>query len=302
MKQIKTGKLIAAAVLLLVNLSIAQSSKDEITAQDSRSDIKRVIYKQIGTLSLSMQVYPPTLADTTQRAPVMVFFFGGGWEAGTIKQFEPHARYFSQRGIVCFLADYRVSSRHHTTPFASLEDAKSAIRYIKKHSQEFHVDTTRIIASGGSAGGQLAAATALTKGFNDPTYHLAYSARPDALVLFNPVSDNGPGGYGYERVQERYRDFSPLHNIHEGAPPTIIFLGTQDQLIPVETAERYKRKMEEVGSRCEVVLYKGQGHGFFNYRNQRYYQKTVSEADRFLMSLGFLDAQPEIEFEYTEEE
>jgi acetyl esterase/lipase len=116
-------------------------------------------------------------------------------------------------------------------------------------------------------------------------------------VLFNPVIDNGPGGYGYERIGNAYKDFSPLHNIREGAPPTIIFLGTNDNLIPVETAEYYQKVMEKVGSRCELYLYEGQGHGFFNYRNPEYYKKTVFEADKFLQSLGYLNREPLIEIE-----
>jgi acetyl esterase/lipase len=109
--------------------------------------------------------------------------------------------------------------------------------------------------------------------------------------------DNGPGGYGYERIGEAYTDFSPLHNIREGAPPTILFLGTEDKLIPVETAAYYKLVMEQVGSRCDLHLYEGQGHGFFNYRQFEYYKTTLLEADRFLISLGYLTQHPEIAVE-----
>jgi acetyl esterase/lipase len=238
-----------------------------------------------------MDIYYPPDHGNGDFYPAMVFFFGGGWKGGTIKQFEPHAKYFSRRGIVCFLADYRVKSRQNTTPFESLKDAKSAIRFIRKNSDDFHIDTSKIVASGGSAGGHLAAATALIKKFNEEGEDLSVSCVPNALVLFNPVFDNGPGGYGYERIGNRYKDFSPLHNIKEGAPQTIIFLGTNDHHIPVETAQYYKKVMEKVGSRCELKLYPGEPHGFFNYRNYDIYKKTVSEADTFLQSLGFLKKQ-----------
>ena len=114
----------------------------------------------------------------------MVFFFGGGWINGNVKQFEPHAQYFSKRGIVCFLADYRVASRNHTTPFESLKDAKSAIRFIRQNAQRFHLDTAKIIASGGSVGGQLAAACALITKYNEAGEDLSISCKPNALVLF----------------------------------------------------------------------------------------------------------------------
>lgn len=257
----------------------------------------RVIYKRIDTLALYMDVYTPDRPAGSGPTPAMVFFFGGGWNTGSTGQFEQHARYFSGRGLTCFLVDYRVKKRNGTTPFESLKDAKSAIRYIKEHAAQFHIDTSRIIAAGGSAGGHLAAATAVVPGYNDPQDDLSFSSRPAALVLFNPVIDNGPDGYGYNRLGEQYRDFSPLHQIREGVPvpPTIFFLGTRDKLIPVETAERYKAAVEEAGGRCDVILYEGQPHGFFNYKNIDYYRNTVYEADRFLISLGFLKGRPLME-------
>ena len=253
---------------------------------------ERVVYKQVDTTALSLDVYYPREYDTTQLYPAMVFFFGGGWKTGDVTQFEPHAQYLSSRGMVCFLADYRTATRHHTTPFASLQDAKSAMRFVRKHAQDYHVDTARIAAGGGSAGGHLAAATALIEGYNDASDDLSVSCVPDALVLFNPVIDNGPGGYGYERIGPAYKDFSPLHNITAGAPPTLFFLGTKDNLIPVATAEYYQMVMEKVGSRCDLELFEGEKHGFFNYKNLDNYRKTVFAMDTFLISLGYLEGDP----------
>jgi len=190
--------------------------------------------------------------------------------------------------MVCFRADYRVKSRQGTTPFESLKDAKSAIRYIRTHANELGVDPDKIVASGGSAGGHLAAATAVIQGFSEIGEDLSVSCIPNALVLFNPVFDNGPGGYGYERIGEAYKEFSPLHNIREGMPPAVVFLGTEDHLIPVETAEYFRTVMDKVGSRSELFLYEGEGHGFFNYRNYEIYQDTRDKADEFLISTGFL--------------
>ncbi|MEN8230997.1 MAG: alpha/beta hydrolase fold domain-containing protein [Bacteroidota bacterium] len=254
--------------------------------------IHQLPYKQIDSVSLSMKVFFPEKYDTSNTYPAIVFFFGGGWTTGNVSQFKPHAEYFSERGLVCFLADYRVEQRQQTSPFESLKDAKSAIRFIREHAGEYHIDTAGIIAAGGSAGGHLAAAAAIIKGFNEESDDLSTSSVPDALILFNPVIDNGPGGYGYERIGNKYKDFSPLHNITEGAPPTIFFLGTKDKWIPVETAQYYKIIMEKVGSRCDLILFEGEGHGFFNYRNTDLYYQTIIEADSFLVSLGYLKGAP----------
>lgn len=258
---------------------------------------KIIQYKQVDTTKLFLEILYPEKMDTEKSYPAMVFYFGGGWVNGDRNHFRKHAEYFSKRGLVCFLVDYRTESKNNTSPFESLKDAKSAMRYIRQHANAYGIDPDRIIASGGSAGGHLAAATALIEAYNDDADDLTVSCVPNALVLFNPVIDNGPGGYGYERIGSAYKDFSPLHNIQKDAPPTIILLGTNDKLVPVETAEYYKVVMEKIHSRCDLKLYEGQGHGFFNTNNPEYYKKTLSEADVFLQSLGYLKKEPYIEIE-----
>ena len=270
--------------LLITTLIIALSACSTAFSQE------QIVYKQIDTTTLSMEIYYPEGMDEARNYPAMVFFYGGGWKGGSIKQFEPHAKHYSQNGMICFLVDYRVRSRQQTTPFESLKDAKSAIRYIREHAGELHVDPSKIVAAGGSAGGHLAAATALIEDYNETSDEMSVSCIPNALVLFNPVIDNGPGGYGYERIGDKYHSFSPLHNIRRGSPPTIIFLGTRDELIPVETARYYKTVMERVGSTCELHLYEGEVHGFFNYGKSDAYENTVKKADKFLQSLDYLNA------------
>jgi len=258
---------------------------------------EEILYKQVDTLQLFLEVYHPDEIETDSTYPAMIFFYGGGWKGGKRTQFLEYAKYFSKRGIVCFLADYRTKRSSKTTPFESLKDAKSAVRFIRTNAQRFYIDTTQIIAAGGSAGGHLAAATALIEDYNEDSDDLSVSCIPDALVLYNPVIDNGPGGYGYERIGDNYKEFSPLHNIKKGAPPTIFFLGTNDQHIPVVTAEYYKQVMDKVESRCDLKLYEGAKHGFFNYKHFKNYKKIVDETDGFLVSLGFLNKEPIVKIE-----
>ena len=256
-----------------------------------------VVYRQVDTVKLYLEIHFPDTVDQNRAYPAMVFFFGGGWRGGDRSHFQNQAKYLSKRGLVCFLADYRTWSKHQVSPFECLKDAKAAIRYVRKHAVDYNIDPNKIIAAGGSAGGHLAAATALVSGFNHLNDDRSVSCVPDALVLFNPVFDNGPGGYGYERVSEAYQQFSPLHNLKFGAPPTLIFLGTEDDLVPVETAEYYCKVMEKVGSQCELKLYQGEGHGFFNYLNFENYRQTMLETDDFLQSLGYIQPFPEVSIE-----
>lgn len=251
---------------------------------------KCVVYKQVDTTRLKLHfLYPDNYRPETTR-PAIIFFFGGGWNGGNINQFRPHAEHYCAKGLICILAAYRVKSRNSTTPFESLADAKSAIRYLRINFLQLGIYPDSIVAAGGSAGGHLAAASACTDGFNDPMDDLAVSCVPNVLVLYNPVLDNSPEGYGYDRIKEYFPAFSPFHNIRPGLPPTVIFLGTQDSLIPVATMQRYRSEMQKQGNRCELYLYKGQKHGFFNKKENDdiYYELTLAETDKFLTSLGYI--------------
>ncbi len=254
-------------------------------------ETNQVVYKQIDTLALRMDIIHPEDYDSSLTYPAIVFFHGGGWRRGSTSQFIPHAEYFSKRGLFCFLPEYRVSSKHQTTPWEAVKDAKSAMRYIRKNAHEFRINPDKIVASGGSAGGHLAAVTALIDPFNDEADDLSISCKPNALVLFNPVIDCSPEVFS-KRIGEGYVKISPIHNIREGAPPTIIFLGTMDKIIPVETASTYQSTMEKAGSRCDLVLYEGQKHGFFNVKYPEYFKRTVLVADSFLVSIGYLKGEP----------
>lgn len=249
-----------------------------------------MIYKRIDTTSLKMQIYYPDNFVKGKKYPAIILFFGGSWNTGSLDQFRPHAQYFASKGMIGIVADYRVKTRQQTTPFESVKDGRSAIRYLRANAKKLGIHPSKIVAGGGSAGGHVAAAADLTN-LDEATDNLKINARPNALVLFNPVFNNGPGYFGYERFQDRYVEISPYHNIKKGAAPTIVFFGTADNLIPVKVAEEYKQKMESVGSRCDLFLYEGQQHGFFNYKpvlGNTYYDETLKEASLFLKELGFM--------------
>jgi acetyl esterase/lipase len=243
-----------------------------------------------------MKVFYPPLVDKSQNHPAILFFQGGNWNYGKIEKFAYHAQYFASRGIVCFLVEYGIKNTKEPNYFDCIMDAKSSIRYLRENAAYFNIDPEKIIGAGGSAGGHLASSLALIEVYNDPEDNLSVSTKPNALVLFNPAIDFGPASPSlYKNVGEKYKDISPLHNIKPGAPPTIILNGTADHLIPVEMVKYYKLVMEAVGSRCELILYEGKRHGFFNYdRNIDTYKETVFEVDKFLISLGYLKGEPTI--------
>jgi acetyl esterase/lipase len=249
-------------------------------------------YKKAGERELKLHIEKPADWKATDMRPAIVFFFGGGWVGGTPEQFKPQSEYFATRGMVGVRVEYRVIPKGDGgPPVVCCNDAKSAMRWVRSHATELGIDPQRITASGGSAGGHLAAFTSMVDGVDDPADDVKISPRGNALVLFNPVFDNGPhNGWGTARVGERYKEFSPAHNIMSDTPPAIVFLGGNDSLIPVSVLERFKTNMTKANVRCETHVYAGQPHGFFN--KDPYKTATIIEADKFLASLGWLKGEP----------
>ncbi len=259
-----------------------------VSAQHYEVETQSFVYKQVDTVKLTMEVYRPSFQGNA-KLPAIVFFFGGGWVSGTIKHFELQARYLASRGMVAFCVDYRVKSRHNTSPFECVKDANSAMRYIRENANELGVDKNKIVAAGGSAGGHLAACTATIETVNESSDNMAVSPVPNALILFNPVVDTGKRGYGQEKLKGREFEISPVHHIKKGIPPTLIMHGKDDTTVPYENVVRFKSIMKQFGNKCKLVGYKNQVHGFFNFnKNPKYFKKTLRKTELFLEKLGYL--------------
>lgn len=283
-------------LITLLAMNLVSPCLAETKQHDFKGAATPEIYKVASGDSLWIYRFdPPGETKETTARPAVVFFFGGGWNSGSVTQFAPHAEYLASRGMVAFVADYRVKSRQQTDPDSAVADAKSAVRWLRKNASRLGIDPDRIAAGGGSAGGHIAAAAGMCDGLDDPADDTPeISSKPNALLLFNPVYDNGPSGYGHSRVKKWFPAISPSHNLSEDDPPTIVFLGTKDDLIPVATAEKIHQKMQSLGIQSELHLYPNQSHGFFNQnRNAEAFADTLVKTDAFLVSLQWLKGEPD---------
>ncbi len=259
-------------------------SSPSASAAPAGNPVKEIVYKKTpqGDLSLFVE-YPPNWKATDRRAAI-VFFFGGGWARGTPQQFAEQAAYLAGRGMVTIRPDYRTSSKHKTTPLESVEDARSAMRFVRAHASEWGVDASRIVGAGGSAGGHLAACCALGSEPNAPGDDLKISCRPNALVLFNPVM--GMEVIGTNLPQRN--TISPVLLLDKTAPPTVAFYGTDDKFYRESLG--YQKKAKAVGVRYDLYTANGLPHGFFNGKPWK--QITLKQADLFLTGLGYLQGEP----------
>lgn len=267
------------------------------------------VYRKVGDVELQAWIFESQRNNNEPR-PAIVFFFGGGWRGGTPGQFLPHCQYLAKRGMVAISVDYRVKNRNDSSPQDAVADAKAAIRWVRQNAERLGVDPERVVASGGSAGGHLAAATGIVPGLDADS---PISSQPNAMVLFNPavilartdgeqlLSEEKLKDIG-ERCLGRPEEISPFHHVRADLPPSIIFHGTNDDAVPFPTVVAFRDQVKKLGNRCELAAFEGQPHGFFNAGRgkgkpradaNRHFHKTTKLMDDFLVSLGYLSPRVE---------
>jgi acetyl esterase/lipase len=269
---------------LLPQIILGLTSATWLSAEST--DVRSFVYKKVGETELSLRVHYPDGWKGDQKRSAIVFFFGGGWVKGTVQQFEPQAKYLAARGMIAICADYRVKSLHNVEPDECVKDAKSAIRWVRQHCTELGVDPDKIVGAGGSAGGHLAACTALCEGLESSHEDLSISSRPNLLVLFNP-----PLNLNTPRILPRLgndetlaKAISPTLHLKQDSPTALLLYGTGDEL--TAQGKEFVAKSQEVGHRAEIYLADDQKHGFFNRSPWR--ERTLERVDEFLVKQGYL--------------
>jgi acetyl esterase/lipase len=198
----------------------------------------------------------------------------------------PFAAHYARQGWVGISLQYRLyNPKAGVSVFDCVKDVRSAMRYLRDHAGELGIDPARIVVSGGSAGGHLAAATALFDEVNAAGE--AGQVKPAALVLLFPVIDTSAEGYGQAKIGERWRELSPLHQVRPGLPPTLVFHGTGDTVTPFAGARAFHEAMRQAGNICELDVNEGGVHGYL-MRSRALFDETLRKSDAFLRAQGLL--------------
>lgn len=208
------------------------------------------------------------MSTTPLHAPVVLFVHGGSWTMGDKReQGRPMLHEFVRRGWIAVVPNYRLAPRHPWP--AQIEDVTRVLGWVKKNIATHGGDPERVVISGGSAGGQLAALAALSA--NDGTW------RPDdmadvadwsvrgAMPFYGVLETTGDEahwrglGRGIRVLLERrivqvpfegneslYRAMSPLDRIVADAPPFFVVQGRNDTLVDVQVARNFVTRFREV--------------------------------------------------------
>ena len=205
---------------------------------------------------------------TPRGAPVLLYLHGGAWTFGDKReQGRPMLHEFVARGWIVVTANYRLAPRDPWP--AQIEDVTRVLAWVKKNVGAHGGDPSRVVVAGGSAGGHLAALLALSS--EDPTWRPADVAGvadwrvAGAIPFYGVLEMTGDErhwrGLGagirtllenrvvqrpYEGHEDLYHALSPLHRIHEGAPPFLVIQGAVDTLVDVNVARGFVARFTEV--------------------------------------------------------
>lgn len=217
------------------------------------------VYKATPQGDLKTYLYFLANWKPSDRRPAIVFFFGGSCATNSPAQFASTAEYFAARGLVAATPEYRMESLHHTPPERCIEDAKSAIRWLRMNARHLGIDIRRLIAGGGSSVASIATCAAYNATLEPDDEDRSISAVPNALVLLN-LAFGCPPGQSSEgapcSVMESWK-------VTRGGPPAILFYGTEDTLHQGGGRE-FARHSVAAGTRAEFYTAAGQPHVFFN--------------------------------------
>lgn len=248
------------------------------------------VYKSVGGRKLTLDFDYPLDWKPSDNRPAIVFFFGGGWSETNLPQFKPQAEYFARRGLVCARADFRLLVRDRVWPDKCVEDAISAMRWVRAHAAQLGVDPSRIVAAGASSGGHLAACTFFAEGISAADDDKSVSPKPNAMILYNPalnlVALRSTGGAPFFAGLDdaMLKRISPSLHVRKETPPTLIIDGTADELCP--QIREFVEKSKSVAAPVEAAYTEGQPHAFFD--KSPWLEKTTREADDFLCHIGYL--------------
>jgi acetyl esterase/lipase len=248
-----------------------------------------VVYGQRDGKPLTLDVIRPKNPNGIGIA-LMV---SGGWKSG--KPGETATWLMApllRRGYTVFAICH--ISQPEATVMEIIDDVNHGVRFVRHHAEEYGIDPDRIGVTGGSAGGHLSLMLATRGGIGDERATDLVDRRSSAVqavAIFYPVTDllnlgestenlgdGGPPksfveGFGFTppfdavstnmtHWRDIGRESSPIYHVNSNLPPTLIYHGDADTLVPLDQSERYRDRAEALGQKVKLVVHRGGEHGW----------------------------------------
>ena len=230
------------------------------------------------TGKLPARLYIPSERTGPDPAPTMLFLHGGGWMYGDLESHDASCRFLAEHSGVQLLAiDYRLAPEH---PFpAAVEDCRAALHWLVEHADEVNADPTRLAVGGDSAGGSLAASTAVyaaEEGLPLAFQLLIYPGADfvertesrrlfgEGFVLTETFMTGAEEAYFAPGADKAVPDASALRRaiFPAGLAPALVVTAGYDPLR--DEGEAYARLLAENGVKVEAKRYPSMIHGFLH--------------------------------------
>ncbi len=267
--------------------------------------VPNITYNVANRYEAKLDVYYPAKAKSP--VPVVINIHGGGWVVGAKEEAILYILPYLQMGFAVVNVEYRMALVSNAP--AAVEDCLCALHWVGRHAKEYNFDLSKIITTGGSAGGHLALTTAMIPSstgldnqcsFEDDSEWTGTfpNKRPNVAAVINwfGITDvasllKSPDARGWAiswvgsapNGEEIANRVSPLTYVRPGLPPILTIHGTVDKLVPYSQAVRLHEELKKAGVRNELFTVEGAGHGDFTNDQELKAYETVRA---FLTSIG----------------
>ncbi|MDP6468283.1 MAG: alpha/beta hydrolase [Pirellulaceae bacterium] len=279
----------------IASITFAQTGKPRTDLPDNVQQYSDVVYANYGQRALHLDLFVPSTGPAPKPAVVVVH--GGGWLKGDKTKFHALAIALAARGYVTAAIEYRLGGEAKFP--AAMHDCNAAVRWLRAHADEYGVDSNRVAAVGGSAGGHLVGLMATSAslaslhgngGNSDQSSQLQAAvvmAGPLELAT-GPVADRSRKepeisnsnkwlGKTVDQAPELYRLASATTHISASTPPILFMTGEHDN--PARNIET-RRRLHELGIKSDIRVYKDGKHGCWN--RLPWFAPMVDDIDEFL--------------------
>ncbi len=267
--------LFICATFVALHLTVLAQEIPPLRVPDGIETYRDLAYVTNGHRNQKLDLYVPKGGT---RFPLIIWVHGGGFMKGSKNQALPVEAGYLKDGYAVASVDYRFSQ---DAPFpAQIEDCKAAVRWLRAHADEYHLDPKHFAAWGSSAGGHLVAmlgTAGKVKAF-DVGDNLKFSSRVQAVVDYFGLTDlavlpehsqaaDSPEsrliGGAIRDNPEKARRASPLTYVSKDAPPFLIVHGSADPVVPHRQNELLEAALKKAGVPATLYTVQGGGHGGF---------------------------------------
>lgn len=195
-----------------------------------------------------------------EKLPVVVFFYGGGWNQGARGDYGFAGAAYAGRDFVAVVPDYRLVPEARFPAF--VEDGAMAVRWARDNAARFGGDLTRITLAGHSAGAYIAAMLALDTRYLKAAGVAPKTIRAAALLAgpydFHPFTEGrGQAAFG---AWARPLETQPISFARANAPPLFLAHGGKDRVVLPRNSRQLAQRLQQLGAPVSLRIYPGANH------------------------------------------